>query len=86
MSRCNDEADTLINAVDVANICNALLVARGHDARRVAAGLLVIAGLLVENDVLGKIALAALMAEAISDLLQDIAPDTLPLDVRRLLH
>ncbi len=51
------------NARDVVAIANAMLVARQHDARRASFGLLVVAELLVQDDIAGRIMLAALARE-----------------------
>jgi hypothetical protein len=58
-----EEQAALENADDVCAIANALLAAKHHDALRTAAGLLVIAQLLVDGDLFGRIALAELMRE-----------------------
>jgi hypothetical protein len=50
------------NAVDVIAIANAMLAAR--DPRRTAAGLITIAEFLVEDDLIGRLALAEIMREA----------------------
>lgn len=80
----HDDA-TLENARDVSAIVNAMLAAKAHDPRRTAVGLLAIINVLVADDVRGRIALAAVMAEAAAELLSDIPLDQLPdtADVRR---
>jgi hypothetical protein len=64
----NDHAATLENAHDVVAIANAVMAAKQHDTRRAAAGLLIIASLLVDDDVVGRLVLATLMREAADEL------------------
>jgi hypothetical protein len=54
----------------VAAIVNAMLVAKGHDPCRTAAGLLVIQELLIaDEDIVRRVALAALLCEAAAKIL-----------------
>lgn len=71
-----DEA-THENARDVAAIVNAMLTAKDHDARRTAVGLLAIIQMLVNDDAVGRVALATLLSEAAVELLRGIAVDQL---------
>jgi hypothetical protein len=64
-----------------------VLVAREHDRRRTAIGLLAVARLLVDDDVNGRIALAQLMCSAAAELLSGVPleqfdPDAV-IDMRR---
>lgn len=56
------------NERDVAAIADAVLAARQHDARRASFGLLVVAELLVQDDIAGRIMLAALAREMADEL------------------
>jgi hypothetical protein len=75
------------NARDVSAIVNAMLVAKGHDARRTAAGLLAIIQVLMSDDTIGRVALATRMCEAAAELLSGVALEQLldldTVDVRR---
>jgi hypothetical protein len=68
----DEDAATLENARDVSAIVNAMLAAKAHDPRRTAVGLLAIINVLVANDLAGRVALAAVMAEAAAELLSSI--------------
>jgi hypothetical protein len=75
MSHNNDA--TLENARDVSAIVNAMLVAKSHDPRRTAVGLLAVAQVLVGDDAIGRVALAALLCEASAELLAGVSLEQL---------
>ncbi len=67
-----EERATLENARDVVAVANALLAIKAGDRRRVAASMLALMQVLVADDVAGRVALAAVMAEAAAELLSGI--------------
>jgi hypothetical protein len=67
--------ETLEDARRMVAIVNATLVAKHHNPRRTAAGLLAVIELLLHNDTVGRISLAALMAEVIVQLLAGVEPE-----------
>ena len=77
-----DEAAALEDAHDVASIVNAMLATRSP--RRTAASLLTISALLVRNDLVGQMVLAALAAEMVAELLSGFAPE-LRADAKRVI-
>lgn len=56
------------DAIRTALIANLMLTLKDGDARRTAAGLLAMAQVLVDNDLLGRTALAAILREAANEL------------------
>ena len=62
----------LEDATRAALIANLVLALKGGDARRAACGLLAMAQVLVDNDLLGRMALAQILREAASEL--DLPP------------
>jgi hypothetical protein len=78
---------TLENARNVTEIVNAMLIAKGHDPRRTAVGLLAIIQVLMGDDTIGRVALATLMCEAAAELLSGASLEQLldldTVDVRR---
>jgi hypothetical protein len=77
-----EERSTLESAQDIVAIANAMLRIKSHDARRTAVGLLTIMEALLAGDSIGRIALATLMAEAITELLRGIPSEELPENIR----
>ncbi len=69
-----DDADALQDAHAVAAIVHAVLIARARDPRRTAAGLIEAIEWLVEGDLIGRIALAALLAESSAKLIAGLEP------------
>jgi hypothetical protein len=65
-------------------IANAMLIAKHHDPRRTVIGLLAIIQVLLKDDVVGRIACAALMAESIAELLAGVEP-ALRADAKRMI-
>jgi hypothetical protein len=78
-----DESDTLKDAQRVADIANAVAIAKEHDPRRTAVGLLACMTVLIANDQIGRIALAQLMCEAAAELLSSVGNEY-AVTVRRL--
>ncbi len=74
----DEDAAALENAQDVAGIVNAVLTTKCHDARRSAAGLITCAQVLIDNDdLIGRMMLATIMAEAIGELLSGLTSEQL---------
>ena len=73
----SEERAAVESAHDVAAVANALLTIKAGDRRRVAVSMLALMPVLVADDVAGRIALAALMAEAAAELLAGIPLDKL---------
>jgi hypothetical protein len=78
----SEERAALANAEDIVAIANALAGIKGHNRRRTAAGLLTVAETLLTGDVVGRIALACLMSEAITELLRGVSSEELPDSIR----
>ena len=66
----------LEDATRTALIANLMLTLKGGDARRTACGLVAMVQALVDNDLLGRMALAQIMREAAHEL--DQPPKRLP--------
>ena len=72
-----EERIALEAAEDVASVANVLMGIKVGDRRRVAISMLVLMRVLIGDDVAGRVALAAVMAEAAAELLSDIPLDQL---------
>jgi hypothetical protein len=77
-----EDRAALDEAHDILAIANAMARIKSHDKRRTCVGLLAVMQAVLADDMLGRIALATLMAEAISELLRDVPAEQLPVDVR----
>lgn len=80
------EDEATENAVAVARIANAMMIAKAGDHRRVSAGLITVASLLVEADLVGRIALAVLLLDAARSLLVNVPSEQIPDHARGLLN
>lgn len=81
----DDEREALLNAESVARIVNSVSAVRDHDRLHTASGLICIALLLAERDIISRIALAVILADGIRELLADLPADSIPETVRPCL-
>ena len=70
-----DEAEALADACHTVAIANLMLIAKHHNPRKTAIGLLAIAQVLLQDDLVGRITFAALLGETIAEVLAGIEPN-----------